>query len=67
MRVVEIQRHLDQINKLRAKLQDQVNPVHQIIKPVGMRTAYFENRIERLAKHEHSVIEKLRYGLCCKI
>jgi hypothetical protein len=34
-----------------------------IVKPVGMRSKLFENRVQRLVKHEKAIMEKLCNGL----
>ena len=63
IRVQEIAHHLDQMNKLWERLGDPVSPYDQIQRPVGMRRLLFDNRIERLARHERAIERKLINGL----
>lgn len=63
MRKQEILYHADQMNSLRAKLQDFVNVPEQIRKPYRMRTKVFQGRLKRLSRHERAVEEKLIAGL----
>jgi len=63
MRMHEILYHADQMNSLRAKLQDFANLPEQIRKPYGMRTKVFQGRLVRLSRHERAIEEKLVAGL----
>ena len=63
MRVQEIGHHMGQVNKLRERLGDSVSPADQIQRPVGMRRLLFDNRIERLTRHEQAIGRKLINGL----
>ena len=63
MRTQELEIHFDQVAKLRARLQDMTSDPCDIEKPVGMRTLLFENRIQRLVKHEKAIMQKLCNGL----
>jgi hypothetical protein len=63
MRLYYLDYHRKQVARLRARLEDTTNPPDKIIKPVGMRTKVFENRIQRLKKHEKMTVEILAEGL----
>ena len=63
MRTQELEIHFDQVAKLRTRLQDMNSDPCDIVKPVGMRTKLFENRVQRLAKHERAIMQKLCNGL----
>jgi len=63
MRMQELLYHMEQQNRLRAKLQDFVNLPEQIRKPYGMRTKVFQGRLVRLSRHERAFGEKLVAGL----
>lgn len=47
----------------RLRLDDLVSPLEQIHRPVGMRRLLFDNRVERLAKHERAIEKRLLAGL----
>ena len=61
MRAQEIAYHMEQMTKIRTRLEDQVSPPDEIKKPKGMRTLRFEALIKRLKKHEAEIWKKL-YG-----
>lgn len=63
MRTQEICHHIEQSNKIRARLEDSVKPPDVIKKPKGMRTLRFEASIKRLKRHEEAICQKLINGL----
>jgi hypothetical protein len=63
MRVEEICHHIGQANKLRARLGDPVSPPDRIQRPTGMRRLLFDNRVDRLIRHERAIETKLIAGL----
>jgi len=63
MKIWEICKHVEQINKIRGMLGDYDSPVGQIKKPADMKSYLFQRRITKLRQQERLAKQKLEQGL----